>query len=169
MTELQMGLIGLGVAAVFGVFGYNKWQEMRQRKVAEAVLKPHHEDVLLAKGGKTEPEAVPAVQVERSEPEIRIEASEPLVERVEPVFTDPTPTEVVDDMAMAPEDTPMPEMPVIAQPAPGVPPVVAKPAVSQPEADDGAEVEAGNVPDALLDPRLEFVVTMELVEPVSSF
>lgn len=169
MTELQMGLIGLGVAAVFGVFGYNKWQEMRQRKVAEAVLKPHHEDVLLAKGGKTEPEAVPAVQVERSEPEIRIEASEPLVERVEPVFTDPTPTEVVDDMAMAPEDTPMPEMPVIAQPAPGVPPVVAKPAVSQPEAGDGAEVEAGNVPDALLDPRLEFVVTMELVEPVSSF
>ena len=169
MTELQMGLIGLGVAAVFGVFGYNKWQEMRQRKVAEAVLKPHHEDVLLAKGGKTEPEAVPAVQVERSEPEIRIEASEPLVERVEPVFTDPTPTEVVDDMAMAPEDTPMPEMPVIAQPAPGVPPVVAKPAVSQPEADDGAEVEAGNVPDALLDPRLEFIVTMELVEPVSSF
>lgn len=169
MTELQMGLIGLGVAAVFGVFGYNKWQEMRQRKVAEAVLKPHHEDVLLAKGGKTEPEAVPAVQVERSEPEIRIEASEPLVERVEPVFTDPTPTEVVDDMAMAPEDTPMPEMPVIAQPVPGVPPVVAKPAVSQPEADDGVEVEAGNVPDALLDPRLEFVVTMELVEPVSSF
>lgn len=169
MTELQMGLIGLGVAAVFGVFGYNKWQEMRQRKLAEAVLKPHHEDVLLAKGGKTEPEAVPAVQVERSEPEIRIEASEPFVERVEPVFTDPTPTEVVDDMAMAPEDTPMPEMPVIAQPAPGVPPVVAKPAVSQPEADDGAEVEAGNVPDALLDPRLEFVVTMELVEPVSSF
>ncbi len=169
MTELQMGLIGLGVAAVFGVFGYNKWQEMRQRKLAEAVLKPHHEDVLLAKGGKTEPEAVPAVQVERSEPEIRIEASEPLVERVEPVFTDPTPTEVVDDMAMAPEDTPMPEMPVIAQPVPGVPPVVAKPAVSQPEADDGVEVEAGNVPDALLDPRLEFVVTMELVEPVSSF
>ena len=37
MTELQMGLIGLGVAAVFGVFGYNKWQEMRQRKVAEKV------------------------------------------------------------------------------------------------------------------------------------
>ena len=169
MTELQMGLIGLGVAAVFGVFGYNKWQEMRQRKVAEAVLKPQHEDVLLARGGKTEPEAVPAVRVERNEPEIRIEASEPLVERVEPVFADPTPTDVVDDMAMAPEDTPMPEMPVIAQPAPGVPPVVAKPAVSQPEADDGAEVEAGNVPDALLDPRLEFIVTMELVEPVSSF
>ena len=169
MTELQMGLIGLGVAAVFGVFGYNKWQEMRQRKLAEAVLKPHHEDVLLAKGGKSGPEAVPAVPVERSEPDLPIETSQPVAERVEPVFTDPTPTEVVDDMAMAPEDTPMPEMPVIAQPAPGVPPVVAKPAVSQPEADDGVEVEAGNVPDALLDPRLEFVVTMELVEPVSSF
>jgi len=65
MTELQMGLIGLGVAAVFGVFGYNKWQEMRQRKLAEAVLKPHHEDVLLAKGGKAGPEAAPAAPIER--------------------------------------------------------------------------------------------------------
>ena len=32
MTELQIGLIGLGGAAVVAVFGYNKWQEMRQRK-----------------------------------------------------------------------------------------------------------------------------------------
>lgn len=52
MTELQMGLIGLGAAAVAGVFGYNKWQEFRQRKIAEAVMKPQHEDVLLAKGGR---------------------------------------------------------------------------------------------------------------------
>ena len=33
MTELQMGLIGLGATAVVGVFGYNKWQEYRQRKL----------------------------------------------------------------------------------------------------------------------------------------
>ncbi len=172
MTELQMGLIGLGVAAVFGVFGYNKWQEMRQRKLAEAVLKPHHEDVLLAKGGKAGPEAAPAAPIERSEPDMPIETSQPLAERVEPVFTDPTPTDVVDDRAMAPEDTP-PEMPVIAQPAPVAPPVVppvaGKQAVSEQDGDDGAEMEAGNVPDVLLDPRLEFIVTMELVEPVSSF
>ena len=32
MTELQMGLIGLGALAVVGVVAYNKWQEHRQRK-----------------------------------------------------------------------------------------------------------------------------------------
>ena len=36
MNDLQLGLIGLGAAAVVGVVGYNKWQEMRQRKLAEA-------------------------------------------------------------------------------------------------------------------------------------
>ena len=46
MTELQMGLIGLGAAAVVGVLGYNKWQEYRQRKLAEAMLKRGHDDVL---------------------------------------------------------------------------------------------------------------------------
>jgi hypothetical protein len=53
MTELQLGLIGLGATAVVGVFGYNKWQEYRQRKLAEAVLKPHHEDVLLGDSAAT--------------------------------------------------------------------------------------------------------------------
>ena len=33
MTELQMGLIGLGAAAVAGVLGYNKWQEYRHQKI----------------------------------------------------------------------------------------------------------------------------------------
>ena len=47
MTELQMGLIGLGATAVIGVLAYNKWQEYRHRKLAEAVLKPQHDDVLL--------------------------------------------------------------------------------------------------------------------------
>lgn len=47
MTELQTGLIGLGVAAVIGVAAYNKWQEYRHRKLAEQVLNNHHADVLL--------------------------------------------------------------------------------------------------------------------------
>ncbi len=172
MTELQMGLIGLGAAAVVGVFGYNKWQEMRQRKVAEAVLKPHHEDVLLAKGGKTEPEVAPVapvVQLERAEPELGVDMSEPVAERVEPVFVDPAPTEVSDDRVTAQAEMPPPEMPEINQPASAVvEPVAAPPAASQPVAEDAPELDAGDVPDALLDPRLEFIVTMELVEPVSS-
>ena len=47
MTELQMGLIGLGAFAVVGVVAYNKWQEVRQRKLAEQVLNASHPDVLL--------------------------------------------------------------------------------------------------------------------------
>ena len=47
MTELQMGMIGLGALAVVGVMAYNKWQEVRQRKQAEQMLQASHPDVLL--------------------------------------------------------------------------------------------------------------------------
>ena len=163
MTELQLGLIGLGAAAVVGVFGYNKWQEMRQRKLAEAVLKPQHEDVLLARVKTGEPVAV-APESPRQEPELRVEESEPSLERVEPVLVDPTPTEVEDAMAMAP--TPEPE-PAIPAPAIAAEPVAPLPVVGG-VAEAAPEIDAGPVPAELLDPRLEFVVAMELVEPVSS-
>ena len=38
MTDLQMGLIGLGGVAVMGVLAYNKWQERKHRKMAEELL-----------------------------------------------------------------------------------------------------------------------------------
>lgn len=48
MTELQMGLIGLGALAVVGVLAYNKWQESRHRKIAERMMGGgQHADVLL--------------------------------------------------------------------------------------------------------------------------
>ncbi|MBS1140687.1 MAG: putative ZipA related protein, involved in cell division [Proteobacteria bacterium] len=164
MTELQMGLIGLGATAVVGVFGYNKWQEFRQRKLAEAVMKPHHEDVLLGDAPKAVPQA-PAP--ERSEPEIRVDSAPSVEERVEPMFVDPHPTEPTDDMQAAPPDIPLPEAPVIeAPPAPVA--VVPEVSVAH-EADESLpEIVAGEVPAELLDPRLEFIVAMELVEPVSA-
>lgn len=170
MTELQMGLIGLGAAAVVGVFGYNKWQEIRQRKIAEAVMKPQHEDVLLGKTAKAEPEVAPMPQpVERSEPEIRSAASGEATERVEPMFVDLTPTEPSDDMLMAPVDAKMPEPPVIEPVAKAAAePVAPLQEASQEPAEPVHEVEAGEVPAELLDPRLEYIVAMELVEPVSS-
>ncbi|MFP3336119.1 hypothetical protein SB761_36075, partial [Pseudomonas sp. SIMBA_064] len=74
--------------------------EFRQRKIAEAVMKPQHEDVLLARGAKAEPESPASRPMARSEPEIRIEAPE-MAARVEPMFIDPTPTEPCDDMLQA--------------------------------------------------------------------
>ncbi len=54
MNDLQLGLIGLGAAAVAAVFAYNKWQEHRHRKLAEKVLARDHEDVLLGRDAQRE-------------------------------------------------------------------------------------------------------------------
>jgi hypothetical protein len=146
MTELQMGLIALGAAAVVGVFGYNKWQENRHRKMAEAVLKRQHEDVLLGDAPKV---ATRSVATERSEPEIGIEQPEEnYSQRLEPI--------------MAVEDEP------IAQEAEA-------PVITPSEANDDRsfvteeiiDYPVPELPAALLDPRLEFIVAMELVDPVS--
>ena len=49
MNELQLGLIVFGGVGVAGLYGYNKWQEHKHRKVAEQVLQRDHADVLLAR------------------------------------------------------------------------------------------------------------------------
>ncbi len=166
MTELQLGLIGLGATAVVGVFGYNKWQEYRQRKLAEAVLKPHHADILLGDGPKTPSQ--PQV-VERSEPAFRVDTPAPGGERVEPVFVDPHPTLPSEDMIAATDDIPLPEAPAFQTPAAPAPMFAQAPAdISADMPDDVPDVPAGALPAELLDPRLEFIVAMELVEPVSA-
>ncbi len=46
MTELQMGLIGLGAISVLAVLAYNKWQENRHRKIAQRMMASQHTDIL---------------------------------------------------------------------------------------------------------------------------
>ena len=157
MTELQMGLIGLGAAAVVGVFGYNKWQEQRHRKMAEAVLKRQHDDVLLGDAPKVVSKT-PTSAPERSEPEIGIEQPEASdTQRLEPV--------------MLAEDEPIAEAAEVAK-------VAERPLVTQPEpepvhgkhvhSDEHHALPEVDLPATLLDPRLEFIVAMELVDPVSA-
>lgn len=50
ISDLQMGLIGAGLAAVIGVVVYNKWQEGRHRRQAEKAFRSEHPDVLLEPG-----------------------------------------------------------------------------------------------------------------------
>ena len=140
MTELQMGLIGLGATAVVGVLAYNKWQEYRHRKLAEAVLKPQHDDVLLADAPA---KAAPAA---RNEPELRVELPVAPAERREPVLADGLPA------------------PAAGEAAPSEP-AFRSSAVADDD-DEIPELPAGSVPGSLLDPRLEFIVAMELVDPV---
>jgi hypothetical protein len=72
LSELQMGLLALGVAVVVGVFGFNKLQEIKHRKAGRGFVSGH-EDVLLAERAKAvDPasiEAIGAMQVaDRIEP-----------------------------------------------------------------------------------------------------
>ncbi|HKW39062.1 MAG TPA: cell division protein ZipA C-terminal FtsZ-binding domain-containing protein [Burkholderiales bacterium] len=65
MGELQLGLIAIGTFVVAGVFFYNKWQERRYRRQAEAAFGSRHEDILMRAGGEgSPPEGAP----ERIEP-----------------------------------------------------------------------------------------------------
>ena len=61
-SELQIGLIALGVAAVVCIVAYNKWQERKHRKHAERTFSSDHRDVLL------EPQSASSSVEERIEP-----------------------------------------------------------------------------------------------------
>ncbi len=52
MSELQIAMIGFGVAIVLVVLIYNSWQARKQRQRAEALLPPQAPDVLMA--GRTD-------------------------------------------------------------------------------------------------------------------
>jgi FtsZ-interacting cell division protein ZipA len=47
ISDLQLGLIGVGGAAVAAVFAYSKWQERKHRQQAERAFGSGHRDVLL--------------------------------------------------------------------------------------------------------------------------
>lgn len=162
MTELQMGLIGLGATAVVGVYGFNKWQEYRQRKLTEAVMKPHHDDVLLGNGSKVVPQPVVA---ERSEPEIRADAAPRMAVRLEPTFADEAPSTPVSTEESVSREPEIPVSPMHETTPPSAP---AQVAVTDEVVLDEPDLPAIDVPAELLDPRLEFIVAMELVEPVSA-
>lgn len=57
MSELQLALIAAGAAAVALVWGYNKWQEGQQKRLAERVFKGAQPDALM---GGEEPPSAPA-------------------------------------------------------------------------------------------------------------
>lgn len=80
-NELQLGLLGAGVAVVGAVWSYNLWQERKHKKLAEKVFKGEQPDVLLkeAREEREEPQERPAP---RAAVEERIE---PVVAPLEPV------------------------------------------------------------------------------------
>ncbi len=63
-SELQIGLVALGIAAVVGIIAYNKWQERKHRQHAEKAFRSDHRDVLL------EPQERKASDDRRLEPRV---------------------------------------------------------------------------------------------------
>ena len=46
MSDLQLGLLGIGVIVVVAVIAYNKWQEFKLKRRAETTFASSHHDVL---------------------------------------------------------------------------------------------------------------------------
>jgi len=65
MSELQLGLVGIGALVVVAVLVFNKLQEARLKRQSEEVFGSRHDDVLL--GGKAAPRR-PHGSTERIEP-----------------------------------------------------------------------------------------------------
>jgi hypothetical protein len=86
MSELQLGLLGIGIAVVLAVVGYNKWQEARVKRRVEGSFGVRRADVLLRSSGAAE--ASPAATAHRAEP---VPAPETRVEHTlgDPVAPEP--------------------------------------------------------------------------------
>lgn len=73
-SELQIGLLALGVAAVVGIVAYNKWQEHKHHRHAEKAFRSEHRDVLLETDKRGRPDDA------RLEPRVADDDPEPLGE-----------------------------------------------------------------------------------------
>jgi hypothetical protein len=141
MTDLQMGLIGLGIVAVVGVMVYNKWQEMRQREQAKDVLKAGHPDVLLGEGveganGETGSPAGTAGPAKEARPKGA---------RVEPVLR---------------------AEPELAAPAAPDPDTAEPPVRKLPPEPGNAPDQTIGEDTCLLSPLIDFIAAIDTVEPV---
>ena len=95
-SELQIGLVALGVAALVGIIGYNKWQERKHRRHAEQAFRSEHRDVLLdpgesgdVRGGRIEPRAGSDSAADLPAPSAApARAAEPSVRRATPGIPD---------------------------------------------------------------------------------
>ena len=182
MTELQMGLIGLGALAVVAVLGYNKWQESRQRKQAESLLQAGHPDVLLDGDASTGGKSGNAVDEMRSAPDDDTGVAPPteptISGRLEPVLGDETalenlnatPREAMPEAAAFRDEPPLSEF-LAPDPEPvrgshesyaAAPNGFIEPTVSAgttPPSPDGAR---------FLSERIDFIAVIDVVEPVAA-
>lgn len=101
MSELQISLLAIGLLIVAGVYGFNRFQERKYRRIAEKAFPARQEDVLLDSGSDTLPDAheiadfrkesriEPVVSMPPDEmpvePAEELAAAEEIIEEIEPI------------------------------------------------------------------------------------
>ena len=169
MTELQMGLFGLGAAAVLGVLAYNKWQEYKHRKLAEQVLSTTtHQDILLdetahdavADSFVETPAEAPTFATDDVRPVAHSigERIEPML-RLDPRLEEPAP---MYEAPLAAEFAAAPESAVSATPLAAEPTPVRNGDVLK-------EARESVQPFHLLSPVIDYVASFEAVEPAPAY
>lgn len=157
MTELQMGLIGLGGVAVVGVIAYNTWQEYQQRKLAEKLLDVPPADVLL---DASAPDELPAAGGDEAAAEAFPARPDGAGERIEPVWR------FAEAPAEAAPAAPTPAAEFVREgsgPAGAASPEA--PAPRPVDEKDAKDARDGIEPVHLLSPVIDYVAAFEAVEP----
>ena len=166
MTDLQMGLIGLGGTAVIGVLAYNKWQEHKHRKLAEQLLNGRQADVLL-----DEPRSE-ATADERADINAGVAARsgddrvEPLL-RQESAFAGPA----ADLQARADEST-VATPPAFLSSSEAAAPRRSAPAEAvRPDGKTNGRTDAREIAAALyrLSPLIDYIAAIEVSEPAAAY
>lgn len=152
MNDLHWALLGVGGALVAGVWAHGKWQESRQRKLAQNLLNPEAGDPLMER--KANPKAAkPAKNAAKN-----AEAAAPL-DRREPVIG------VGDGSATADGSEPPAAAPAIAGKKGEKP---ARPLRVSPSAAGGAAAQPTREPEVeLLGSEADYIARYALAEAVS--
>ncbi|MBE2259638.1 MAG: cell division protein FtsZ [Rhodobacteraceae bacterium] len=159
MTDLQMGLIGLGGVAVIGVLAYNKWQERKHRRLAEELLSARQTDVLLDEPSSGDPGGATRLSQERLEPLLRQEPEE------REAAADSGPASAGDAVAAASPTPAKPPTPTGSPKSAGAAPATSGSA----RADEGrADVRESPPPLCVLSPLIDYIAAIQVVEPAVS-
>lgn len=156
MSELQLYLLAIGVAVIFLVLGFNRWQEYKYRRQAAQHFPSGHNDVLLAANASAE--RLEPVFHEPPPGQDRARLDEPALEDEVSLTLDPAVENDLDDEPAVARAN------VQAQPEQAV--LAEESLREQPRAGTSAAVSH----DAALapDPATEFVVTLSAGDPITT-
>jgi hypothetical protein len=154
MTDLQMGLIGLGGAGVIGVLAYNKWQEHKHRKLAQELLNARQADVLLD-------EVLPEKALGTSAEAVPVAAGSAAPERVEPLLRRET---LPDDAGQ--DGRGSSGVSGVSPPRPPAAPEVFP--VARPD-ELRSPVREAAAPLYLLSPTIDYIAAIEVSEPAAAY